>query len=52
MLTMKARDVPKDGPHFGWLGWKCIFGEVATQSGHSKDCKIRSMVEMVIDEIS
>ena len=45
-FTIRSRCVLKYGPHFGCLGCKYIAGEVASQSGHSKECKIRIMVEM------
>ena len=49
-LTIKARDVLKCGPHLDCPGCKYIIGEVATRSGHSKECEIRIMVEMEKDE--
>ena len=44
-VTMKARGVLKNEPHPGCLGCKYITGDVATQPRHSKECKIRIMVE-------
>ena len=40
-FTMKARDVLKYGPRPVCPGCKYVTGEVATQSGHSKECKIQ-----------
>ena len=45
-FTIRSRCVLKYGPHFGCLGCKYIAGEVASQSGHGKECKIRITVEM------
>ena len=45
-FTIQSRYVLKCGPHLGCLGCKYIAGEVASQSGHSRECKIRIMVEM------
>ena len=45
-FTNQSRHVLKCGPHFGCLGCKYITGEVASQPGHGKECKIRIVVEM------
>ena len=45
-FTIRSRCVLKCGPHFGCFGCKYITGEVASQSGHGKECKIRITVEM------
>ena len=49
-FTIKSRDVQKYGPRSGCPRCKYITGEVATPSGHSKECKIRIMVERAQDE--
>ena len=45
-FTIKARHLLKYGPRLGCLRCKYITGGVATQPGHSKECKVRIMVEM------
>ena len=40
----------KFGPHSGCPRCKYIIGEIATPSGHSKECQIRIMVEGEQDE--
>ena len=49
-VTIEARDALECGPHLGCLECKYITGEVATQSSHSRECKIRIMVEMEKNE--